>query len=305
MIGDKIIWNFGDMQCAEDWRVCGFSMGSAFYGMPDDVMTVNTTSVDSLQNTEFVQAWSGDAPPRAPHWAWGMDSSNVAAINDTHGVVFAWEIWRGASDGSSIDRGNAVALITLDHDRPIAQRVGPLLTGPASIQLGLVAILRDKGYIYTYSIGGPTNLIVGRSPADDCVFNTSQHTFLALNSTVNSPIWLSGIPEPSTTHVGATTANPSQSFGCDVYGSVFYNSYLRQYLLICSIYTTFVNMYTSPTPWGPWSSEYELMNGHEDPRIAGSYGTMVHEMYGAGKEIFLSLGPNGPLYVYRLDLGGY
>lgn len=27
VLGDKVIWNCGDMECAGDWQVCGFSMG--------------------------------------------------------------------------------------------------------------------------------------------------------------------------------------------------------------------------------------------------------------------------------------
>lgn len=67
-IGDKIVWNFGDMQCADDWRVCGLSMGSAFYGTKS-IMTVNTSDVDLVQNNDFLQAWSGDTLPQSPQLA--------------------------------------------------------------------------------------------------------------------------------------------------------------------------------------------------------------------------------------------
>ena len=162
-------------------------MGPAFYGT-SSVLTIDTDGVTNVNDNDFLQPWSDDTAPLAPQTGWGMDTSNVAAINDTHGVAYGWEIWRGASDGSIVDRGVAVASITLGDTKPIATRVGPLLTGPDAIQLGLLATLRDGDYIYTYSIGGSSNLIIGRVPASDSVFDLSQYTFLQAGT---SDIWLS------------------------------------------------------------------------------------------------------------------
>lgn len=271
-------------------------MGPAFYGT-DDVMVVNTTGVVNVQDNNFMQAWSGDPAPVAPQTAWGMDTSKVAPINDTHGVAYAWEIWRGASDGSIVQRGNAVAAITLGSTKPVATRVGPLLTGPDAIALGLLAILRDSDYIYTYSIGGPSNIIVGRASADDSVFDATKYQFLSHGSSTD---WVSGIPEGSTTSIGATTANPSGQFGCAVYGSVFYSDYLQQYVIICNIDLSFVNMYTSPTPYGPWSAEYGLMSASTDAHVSRSYGSMVHPEYSNTNEIYMSLGPNSVFNMFRI-----
>lgn len=295
-VGDKVIWNFGDMECAGDWTICGFSMGPAFYGT-DSVMVVDTSKVDQVQNNDFAQAWSGDTPPQSPQWAWGMDTSNVAEINSTHGVAFAWEAWRGASDGSTTDRGNAVVSVTLGADKPIAQRVGPLLTGPDSVALGLLAILRDGNYVYTYSEGGPSNVVVGRVPADDSVFDATKYEFLQHGT---SDTWASGIPSRSDNTFGATTINPGGKFGCAVYGSVFYNSYLKKYIILCNIYMSFVNMYTSDTPYGPWSAEYGITSSGNDGLLSGSYGSHAHPEFGNGKEWYFSIGPNSVFQVFKV-----
>ena len=301
-IGDKIIWNCGDVMCQPDWTVCGFSMGPAFYGT-SSVMTIDTDGVTNVNNNDFMQPWLGDSAPVAPQTNWGMDTSNVAAINDTHGVAYAWEIWRGASDGSIVNRGIAVASITLGDTKPIATRVGPLLAGPNAIQLGLLAILRDGDYIYTYSIGGPSNLLVGRVSASDDVFDSTKHTFLQPRT---SKTWVSvGVPSSTATNIGATTANTSGKFGCGVYGSVAYNNYLRKYVILCGIYMNFVNMYTSDTPWGPWSAEYGIQSGG---MVAGSYGVMMHPEYSpdgtrTGKEFYFSIGPNSVFNVFKVSFG--
>ena len=272
-LGDKVIWNCGDMECGGNWEICGFNMGPAFYGT-DDVMTVNSVGVNNVQESNFLDPWSGDPAPVAPQNAWGMDTSNVAAINSTHGIVYAWEMWRGAGEG--VNRGNAVAMVTLGDNMPIATRMGPLLTGPDAIQMGLLAIISADNYIYTYSIGGPSNIIVGRVAADGTSpFAASEYEFLAQGS---STTWVPGIPEASTTTVGATTDQPG-GFGCAVYGSVFFSNYLNQYVILCNIDLSYVNMYTSDTPYGPWSAEYQVMNAATNPEMAGSYGSMAHPEY--------------------------
>ncbi|KAI1610812.1 hypothetical protein EDD36DRAFT_466819 [Exophiala viscosa] len=297
-IGDQIMWNCGDMECGTSYTNCGFSMGAGFLGT-DDVMTINATSTSSLNANTFVAPWSNDPSPESPWSIWGMDTSNVAAINDTHGVAYAWEIWRGASDGSISNRGNAVASITIGDDGPVATRVGPLLTGSDSIALGLLAILADGGYIYTYSVTGPTNLQIGRVAASDDVFDASKYEFLAAGS---NDTWIAGIPSPTDTSVAATTANTSGSFGCGNYGSVFFNSYLNKYVILCDIFESFVNMYVADNPWGPWSAEYGIQGGG---MIEGGYGSMAHPEYAvdgdtSGKSFYYSLGPNGLFYMFKL-----
>ena len=259
----------------------------------DDVMTINTDSIDHINNNDFLNAWTGDQTPSKPQSAWGMDQSNVAPLNDTHGVVYGFQIWRGASDGSFVPRGNAVGVVTLDADKPIATRMGPLLTGPDALGMGLLAILRDKNYIYLYTQGGPSRLLVTRVPATDDVFDASNYESLLMGTST----WQTGIPSTSDSKYGMTTANKSGQFGCSVYGSAFYSNYFNKYVIICNIFMTSTNMYTSDTPYGPWSEEYGLLSGWI------GYGSMAHPMYSPGgshKELYFSQGPNSKFNMFKL-----
>lgn len=297
VLGDKVIWNCGDMECAGDWQVCGFSMGPAFYGT-DSVMTINTTGATNVNDRLFATAWSDDPTPVAPQTGWGMDTTNIAALNSTTGVAYAWEIWRGAPDNSIVNRGNAIVAVTLGETGPIATRTGPLLTGPDAIQLGLITILSDGGYVYSYSVGGPSGVIIGRvSTANDAAFDASQYEFLEY-STSNSTTWSkpsTNIPADTTTTYGAATVQ-SGGFGCSVYGSIIYSAYLNKYILFCSAYMWFMNFYTSDTPYGPWSGQYQLLNDWE------GYGLMAHPEYSSadGKDLYISFGPNGPFYMFKV-----
>jgi hypothetical protein len=134
---------------------------------------------------------------------------------------------------------NAVASITLGPTKPIATRIGPAAHRPNAVAPGLLAILRDGDYIYTYSIAGPSNIVVCRVPADDSVFDAGEDECLAHGSETD---WVTGILAGSTTSIGATTANPGGQFGCIVYGSVFYSDYVEQCYTICNIYENFVNI---------------------------------------------------------------
>lgn len=292
-LGDKVIWNCGDMMCAPDYTSCGFAMGPAMYGT-DDVMTINTTGITNINDNDFLNPWHKDPSPQHPQTEWGMDSSNVAALNDTHGIMYGFEIWRGAPDKSFIPRGNAVGLVTLGEDKPIATRIGPLLTGPDAVGLGHLAILRDGEYIYTYTEGGPSRLIVTRVPTSK-VFDASSYESLVHGT---NDTWDLAIPTTTDSKYGMMTANSSGAFGCAVYGSVFYNNYFNKYVIICNIFMSATNMYVSDTPFGPWSEEYALLRGWT------GYGSMVHLMYSEGgshKEIYFSQGPNAMFNVFKVS----
>ena len=292
LLGNKVIWNCGDMWCDFDYTICGFAMGPAMYGT-DDVMTINTTGITHIYHNDFLTPWEGDPQPKPPHEFWGMDTSNTAAINDTHGVAYGFEVWRGA--GKDIPQGNAVASVTLGEDKPIARRVGPLLTGPKAIQMGMLAILRAGDYIYIYSAGGPSRLIVTRVHASDDVFDVSNYETLEY---ATDNVWSNTIPGPKTKKYGMVTANRKRKFGCLVYGSIFYSNYFNKYIIICNIYFVATNMYVSDTPWGPWSEEYGLLRGWR------GYGSMVHPMYSPGgshKEIYYSQGPNTGFHMFKVS----
>lgn len=256
-------------------------------------MKVDVTGVNNVNDNTFLQPWSKD-PPLGSGESWGMDTSNVAAINDTHGVAYAWEIQRGSS---TVNEGNAIASITLGDTKPIATRIGPLLSGPNTIALGLLAILAADDYIYIYSTGGPSKLIVGRVPANDDVFDASKYSLLEADGTTwSTPT--GGIPETSFTTYAMKTANSSGQFGCDVYGSVFYSAYLQKYVMICTAYEWFVNMYVSATPEGPWSEEYGLLQGWRP-----GYGSHAHPEFSTDgqQSFYFSQGPDGPFNMFKVS----
>jgi hypothetical protein len=280
------------MMCPPDYTSCGFAMGPAMYGT-DDVMTINTTDINHIHNNDFLNPWTDDLAPQEPHSAWGMDQSNVAPLNETHGVVYGFEIWRGASDDSFVPRGNAVGIVTLGSEKPIATRLGPLLTGPDAIGMGLLAILRDGNYIYLYTEGGPSRLLVTRVPADASVFDASKYESLNFGN----DSWTSAIPTASDSKYGMTTSDKSNQFACAVYGSVFYSNYLNKYVIICNIFMSCTNMYTSDTPYGPWSEKYGLLSGWT------GYGSMAHPMYSPGgshKKLYFSQGPNEKFNMFKI-----
>jgi len=179
--------------------------------------------------------------------------------------------------------------------------MGPLLTGPEAIEMGTVAILRAEDYIYLYSAGGPSRLIITRVPATDDVFDASKYESLEYGT---ADVWAASIPEASNLKYGMATANHNGEFGCLVYGSVFYSNYFNKYVIICNIHMAATNMYISDTPYGPWSEEYGLLRGWT------GYGSMVHPMYSPGgshKEIYFSQGPNSVFNMFKVsfdyDLG--
>lgn len=288
-LGGKIIWSCGDMWCDGDYQICGFAYNPAMYGT-SEFMTVNTTGITAIYDNDFLKPWKGDPAPKLPFKFWGMDTSNIVAINDTHGIVYGYEVWRGT--GKDQRRGNAIAWVTLGEDKPIATRVGPRLTGPEAIEMGMLAILRDDQYIYIYSAGGPSRLIVTRVSANEDVFDRHKYETLKYNIDV----WEKTIPKRSTKKHGMATMN-NRKFSCLVYGSVFYNNYLRKYVIVCNIYMVATNMYTSDTPWGPWSEEYGLLRGWK------GYGSMVHPWAspdGSHKTIYFTQGNNTGFDVFKV-----
>ena len=63
---------------------------------------------------------------------------------------------------------------------------------------------------------------------------------------------------------------------------------------------SFVNLYTSDTPYGPWSAEYAITSSGNDGLLPGSYGSMSHPEYGCGKEWYFSIGPNSVFQVFKV-----
>lgn len=301
-IGGRNIWNCGDMMCADGIDACEFSMGPAFYGT-DSVMTINSSAYDNVNSFTFAEPWSGDPKPQAPQSQYGMDTSNVVALNETTGIAYVFEATRGLPGVDVINHGAAAIKVTLGPTQPIATRVGPLMTTNSSVALGLLAITSANGWIYNYNVAGGTgNILVGRTPANDSAFDGNSYSYLTYASShTSNPKWVPGIPSlSSASKYGMTSADPSGRFNCQVYGDVFWNNYFKQYMLLCTLFLDFTFFYLSPNPWGPWSQGYKLLN---PPNRLG-YGVSAHPAYSPGgshRTLYFSQGPNTVFDMYKVS----
>ncbi|KAH0361009.1 hypothetical protein KCU65_g9008, partial [Aureobasidium melanogenum] len=298
-LGGRHIWNCGDMMCGT-WDKCGFSMGAAFYGTKD-VSVIDAAAHANVGDFTFASSWHGDPKPEPPQSQYGMDTSNTVPINDTTGIAYVWEITRGALDGSISNQGAGVVAVSLGKTQPIATRVGPLLTGPDSVALGLFANIRAQQYIYNYVQQGPFgNIIVGRVKAGEAAFRADQYEYLVFppdNKT--GPVWKHGIPAADdASQYGMRTAESNGRFTCQQYGSVIWSDYFKRYMLMCNLYLDFLFFYLAENPWGPWTRGYKLLS--DDSGWLG-YGVSAHPSYSTkDNELYFSQGPNGPLNMFKL-----
>lgn len=296
-LGGKTFWNCGDMECDGDPYICGFSMGPAFYGT-DDVMQINLTAYDSIDDYTFAQPWSGDTPLTVAGSIYGMDTSNVVHYNSTHGIGYAYEIIR---ESESLNLGNAVFFVTLGEDRPIATRIGPLLTNNETVQMGLLGVMRVGNYIYNYHVATEYQVIVGRVPANMSAFDADAYEYLTHESALSDdPVWVPGVPLQADAASYGMKANSSNSnFVCQTYGSIFFNNYFKRYMMFCSLDLLWGYFYLAENPWGPWSEPYTIIN----EGLTG-YGLEVHPSYspnGDHSELYVSIGQGGVFYMYKLS----
>ena len=136
--------------------------------------------------------------------------------------------------------------------------------------MGMLAILRAGDYIYLYSAGGPSRLIVTRVHASDDTFDASNYETLDYGA---DNVWSASIRAPQSEKYSMMTASRNRKFGCMVYGSVYYSNHFNNYIVTCNVYMIAANMYVSDSPRGPWSEDLRLLRGRT------GYGRMVHPMY--------------------------
>lgn len=276
-------------------------MGPAFYGTRD-VSIIDAAAYTSISGYSFAIPWPGDPKPVSPQTSYGMDTSNIAQINKTTGVAYVWEITRGAPDESHVDQGAGIVAVTLGSEKPIAQRVGPLLTGPDSVQLGLLAIINAGGYIYNYNQQGPFgNILVGRVKADEHAFDAQNYEYLIFPpDSTTAAQWVQGIPKSNdAANYGMRTSESTGRFTCSQYGSVTWSEYFSKYMLMCNLYLNFTFFYLADDPWGPWTAGYKLLS---DSGWLG-YGVNAHPHWsqrGKENELYFSQGPNGPFNMFKV-----
>jgi hypothetical protein len=225
----------------------------------------------------------------------------VVPINKTTGIACVWEITRGAPDGSHVDQGAGVVAVTLGSNKSVAQRVGPLLTGPESVQMGLLAIIDAGGYIYNYNQQGPFgNILVGRVKAGEASFDAKEYDYLAFpaNSTT-APEWIAGIPDAKDAgSYGMRSSETTGRFICGQYGSVTWSEYFSKYMLMCNLFLNFAFFYLADDPSGPWTGGFKILS---DSGWLG-YGVDAHPQWsprGKENELYFSQGPNGPFNIFK------
>lgn len=253
------------------------------------MLRVDMKNITNVSGHDFATPWEGDEKPdpNGPTPFWGMDTSNIAEVEDGVGVGFVWEIWRNVL-GTAVNRGAGMIRVILGEEQPVANRTGPLVTGPDGLQVGLMTVLNAEGYIYTYSNGGtsPTGMVCGRAKLADA-FDATKYEFQKTDGS-----WVLGIPSANDTSYGMQ--GPIHSDG---QGSIMWNNYFKKYMLFVCAFGNDMNFYTSDTPYGPWSAEYGLLH------VLG-YGVNVHPMWSPGgshKTIYISSGWANIITMYRVD----
>lgn len=252
------------------------------------MLRVDMKNITLISGVDFAKPYSGDpAPdPNGPTPFWGMDTSNVAEVEPGVGVGFIWEIWRSV-DGKEEDRGCGMIKVSLEEEMPVANRTGPLITGPDGLQVGLMTVMNAEGYIYTYSNGGtsPTGMVCGRAKLADA-FDATKYEFQKTDGS-----WVEGIPKANDTNY--SMQGPIHSDG---QGSIMWNSYFQKYMLFVGTFGNDMNFYMSDTPYGPGSEEYGLLH-------VLRYGVNVHPQWSPGgndKIIYISSGWANVITMYRV-----
>ncbi|KAF8865582.1 hypothetical protein BDZ45DRAFT_668541 [Acephala macrosclerotiorum] len=86
--------------------------------------------------------------------------------------------------------------VTLGEEVPVVNWTRPLVTGPGGLQVWLMTVLNAEGYIYTYTNGGATGIVVGRALLVNG-FDSSKYEFLKTDGT-----WVTGILSSNDTSYG-------------------------------------------------------------------------------------------------------
>jgi len=231
-----------------------------------------------------------------------MDTSNVAAISDTEGIAFAWEIFRGGINptGYGPTQGQAILHVTLGTTQPIATRKEGLLWGPDKLDIGSMTLFNagnnpnSGGYIYMYSNSASTYgpVIVGRVPVASA-FDHTKYQFLKTDGT-----WDSEGTIPDTSAAGYGMSGSPKAPTSNAQGNIMYNGYLGKYMFFTSTMETSGGFYLADTPYGPWGAYYEILSEGAD------YGMNCHPELSPGskgQDILVSWGTAGVQTMYMLS----
>ena len=283
-------------------------MGSAWYGSLSNPLEIDSKGITGFNGqTDFARSWTGspNPDPTPPSGAaYGMDTSNTAAVSATEGIAFAWEIFRGGiysnSNGYGPAQGQAMLHVTLGDKQPIATRKEGLLWGSDKLDVGSMTLFNPGnapnggGYIYMYSnsVGTYSPVVVGRVPVASA-FDHTQYRFLKTDGTWDAA---GTIPNSSADGYGMS-GNPQPPVS-NAEGSIMYNQYLSKYMLFTSTMETSGGFYLADTPYGPWGQKFEILSE------GGHYGMNCHPelLPGSnGQTVLVSWGTSSVQTMYKLS----